>query len=191
MAIDLESLGFTKEELQERAIARIVDAVMTDRVYDHDDDCEYERHSQFREDLKKRVKARIDEKVDELAQKFVLPNVSQYIETLTLQTTNQWGEKKAEPLTFVEYLVQRAEAYMTEKVSYDGKSKGESGGYSWTGTQTRITYLVHQHLHYSIETAMKDALKVATGAIAKGINETARLKLSEIAESLKVDVKTK
>lgn len=191
MSIDLKSLGFTQEELQERVVERIVESVMTDRVYNPDDDCEYERHSAFREDLKKRVKSRIDEKIDELAQKFVLPNVSEYIESLTLQQTNQWGEKKGEPVTFVEYLVQRAQDYMQEKVNYEGKSKEENGSYSWSGTQSRITFLVEKHLHYSIETAMKNALSIATGEIARGLHETCRLKLNEIAAGMKVAVTTK
>lgn len=191
MSIDLKSLGFTQEELQERVVDRIVESVMTDRVYNPDDDCEYERHSQFREDLKKRIKTRIDEKVDELAQKFVLPNVSEYIENLTLQQTNQWGEKKGQSITFVEYLVQRAEAYMQEQVDWHGKSKAQDGGYSWSGKQTRIAYLVHEHLHHNIETAMKDALKIATGEIARGLHETCRLKLNEIAAGMKVAVTTK
>lgn len=191
MSIDLKSLGFTQEELQERVVERIVESVMTDRVYSPDDDREYDRHSQFREDLKKRVKARIDEKIDELAQKFVLPNVAEYIENLTLQQTNQWGEKKGQSITFVEYLVQRAEAYMQEKVDFQGRSKEEAGSYSFSGTQTRITHLVHQHLHYNIEKAMKDALNIATGEIARGLHETCRLKLNEIAAGMKVAVTTK
>lgn len=190
MSIDLKSLGFTQEELQERVVERIVESVMTDRVYGEDGD-EYDRHSKFREDLKKRVKVRIDEKIDELAQKFVLPNVSEYIENLTLQETNQWGEKKGQPVTFVEYLVQRAQAYMQEKVDMNGKSKGESTSSYWNGTQSRITHLIHQHLHFQIESAMQDAMKVATGEIARGIHETARHKLNEIAASLKVAVTTK
>lgn len=190
MTFDLKSLGFTQEELQERVVERIVESVMTDRVYNPDDDCEYDRHSKFREDLKKRVKERIDQKVDELAQQFVLPNVSEYIETLTLQKTNQWGEKKGQPITFVEYLVQRAEAYMQEEVSFDGKTKAQDN-YNWRGAQTRITYLVNSHLQYSIETAMKEALQIATSSIAKGLHETTRIKLNEIAAGMKVAVSTK
>lgn len=191
MSIDLKALGFTQEELQDRVVESIVGQLMTDRVYDPDSDHEYPRHSQFREELKKRVKQRIDEKIDELAQKFVLPNVAEYIENLTLQETNRWGEKTGEPVTFIEYLVGRAQAYMQEMVNYEGKSKEEAGPYSWNGKQTRITHLINSHLHYSIETAMKDAMKVATGEIAKGIHETAKIKLNEIAAGLKTTVTVK
>ncbi len=92
-------------------------------------------------------------------------------------------------MTFIEYLIARAKSYMLEKVDYNGKSKDENSGFSWNGTQTRITHLIHKHLHYSIETAMKEALNVAVGSFANGIHETARLKLNEIAGQLRVDVK--
>jgi hypothetical protein len=190
-SIDLKSLGFTQEELQQRVVDSIADQLMTDKVYDPDSEAEYPRHSAFRDEIKKRVKTRIDEKIDELAQKFVLPNVAEYIETLTLQETNKWGEKKGDAVTFIEYLVGRAQFYMQEEVNMDGKSKAQADGYSWSGKQTRITYLINNHLQYSIETAMKDALRVATGEVAKGIHETARHKLNEIAASLKVAVTTK
>lgn len=189
--MDLQELGFTKEELQERVIDKIVQRVMNSTEYNYDSDSEYLGDSQFARDLQKRVKEQIDASINDLAAKHVLPNVAKYIEELTLQTTNQWGERVGTPVTFIEYLTQRAEAYMTEKVSFDGKAKTEANGYSWNGTQTRITYLVHQHLHYSIETAMKQALQIANSAIASGIQETVKQKLGEISSSLKVSVATK
>ena len=191
MSFDIESLGFTKEELQERVIDRIVDSVMTSHSYDPDSDRDFKIESQFGRDLQKRIAQQINDTINALAEKHVLPNVASYIENLTLQQTNAWGEKQGTPGTFVEYLTKRAEEYMQEKVSHEGKSKSEANGYSWSGTQTRITFLIEKHLHYSIESAMKDALKVATGEVAKGIHETARLKLNEIAAGMKVSVTTK
>jgi hypothetical protein len=188
MSLDIESLGFTKEELQERVIDRICKDLLQSIEYDEDGG-EYPTSSQFKDAIDRRVKERIEENINAIAEKHVLPNVSNYIENLSLQETTKWGEKRGEPVTFLEYLAQRAEAYMQEKVSYDGKSKGEAGGYSWSGTQTRLTYLVEKHLHYSIETAMKNALAIANSAIATGIQETVKLKLAEVSQALKVNVK--
>lgn len=191
MNLDLASLGFTKEELQERVIDRICQNILATMEYDPESDSEYPIASKFQQAIKQRVEQKVNETISALAEKHVLPNVAQYIETLTIQQTNQWGEKRGEPVTFIEYLTQRAQDYMQEKVDWDGKSKAERSGYSWEGKQTRITHLINSHLHFSIESAMKDALKVATGEIAKGIHETARVKLNEIAASLKVSVTTK
>lgn len=189
MTIDLATLGFTNEELQERVIDRICEQLLTGIDSDPDSGDEYQVASTFRRGIDNRVKAKIEETINAIAEREVLPNVTTYIESLVLQETNSWGEKRGNPVTFREYLVQRAEAYMQEKVDFQGKSKAEAGGYSWNGTQTRITHLVHQHLHYSIESAMKDAMKAATGSIAIGITETVKTKLAEVSAKLKTEVK--
>lgn len=190
MSLDIEALGFTREELQERVVQRICTELLESIGYDEYGD-ESPASSSFKKEIDKRIKQQIEATINAIAEKHVLPNVAQYIENLTLTETNKWGESKKEPVTFVEYLVGRAEAYMQETVDYNGKSKAENSGYSFNGTQTRITHLVHQHLHYSIETAMKNALSVANSAIAKGIAETAKTKLEEIVSGLKVQVTTK
>ena len=190
MNVTLESLGISKEAIEQKLVEHLAEQLLTEIQYDYDDDSEYLARSQLAKKLDALIKQHIDKTINALAEKHILPNVSSYIENLTLQTTNQWGEKKGAPVTFIEYLTQRAEDYMQEKVNFEGKSKAESGGYSWSGTQTRITHLVHQHLHYSIENAMKDALKVATSSIAVGLQETVKVKLAEVSQKLKVEVKS-
>ena len=190
MSLNLETLGFTKEELQERVVERICEQLLSGVGYDPDSDMEFTTASQFHRELDERIKARIDETINAIADREVLPNVAAYIENLTLQETNQWGESKGKSVTFVEYLVQRAQAYMQEQVDWHGKPKG-TDGYSWTGKQTRITHLIHEHLHHSIETAMKDSMRIATGEIARGLHETTRQKLNEIAAGLNVQVQIK
>lgn len=189
-AITLESLGFTQEQLQDRVVETLCDRVLQTVGYGGEDgDDEYVADSEFSRTIEKRVKQHIDATINALAEKHVLPNVSSYIENLTLQATNQWGEKAGKSVTFIEYLTQRAEAYMMEKVDLQGKDKQSAGGYSWNGTQTRVTHLVHQHLHYSIENAMKQAMAQANSQIVKGIEETVKTKLGEISQKLKVEVK--
>ena len=51
--------------------------------------------------------------------------------------------------------------------------------------------MIHQHLHYNIGTAVGNALRNANSVLVKGIEETAKLKLEEIASTLKVSVNTK
>lgn len=190
MSLDLESIGFTKEELQERVIDRLCETFLSTRTIDQFEN-EVEIPSRMREQIEKRIQSTITERINAIAEAHILPNVSRYIEELVIQETNQYGEKRGAPVTFIEYLVGRAKDYMQEKVDHDGKAKDESNGYGWNGKQTRITHLIHAHLQYSISTAMQDSMKVATGEIAKGIHETCRLKLNEIAAGMKVAVTTK
>lgn len=184
-AITLESLGLTQDELANRVVAKIADSVMTGVHFDEDGE-EYVDDSKFMRTLNQKVQAMLDAKVDEIGEKHVLPKVTAMVENLVLQETNKWGEKRGEPVTFVEYMVGRAEAYMKEPVNYEGKTKEQSGSYSFSATQTRVTNLIEKHLHYSIDTAMKAALNDATTNIAKGINETVRLKLNEAIQGFKV-----
>ena len=191
--MNLADLGLTKEDLAERVIERISDHLLGTggRHLTEDGDSEYFTGDEFRQKLDRRIVARADEVIDALAQKHLLPNVTAYVENLTLAETNKWGEKQKKPVTFIEYLVARAEAYLTEKVNYDGKSQRDGDSYNWRGEQTRITHLVEKHLHYSIKTAMEDALKTANAAIVGGIEQAVKMKLAEVQAGLQVSVKTK
>ena len=186
-----QQLGLSNEELQERVVNTIADRMLRDASgYDEDGD-EHSRPTRFSEAIKARVKEKVDASVEAIAARNVLPNVEAYIESLVLQETNRWGEKTGEPKTFTEYLVDRAENYLTEKVDFRGKTKAEDNGYSWKGAQSRISHMVHEHLHYRIEQAMNEAMKSANKAIVGGIEETVRLKLREVSDALKIEVKGK
>lgn len=188
--IDIESLGFTKDELQQRVVDQICGQILSSVGYDEEGN-EASTQSRFSRSVEKKCKEQIDATIDRLAQQYIFPNVSQYIETLCLQETTTWGEKRGEPVTFIQYLVKRAEHYLQEPVDRNGKNKGESGDYSWSAGQSRITHLVHEHLRFSIESAMRDALNIANKSIATGIAETVKIKLSEITQGIQIAVKTK
>lgn len=191
--MDLQELGFTKEELQNRVVNRICEELMTRTRGDDPENPGYEwaEESGFRKELDKQIMEGIKASIQRLAEEHVLPNVSKYVEETCLQETSKWGEKRGDPMTFTEYLVAKAEQYLMEKVDYSGKAKSEDRGYSWSGTQTRITHLVHKHLHHSISHAMEDAVKSANSAITAGIQETVKIKLAEVAEKLQVTTKIK
>lgn len=184
MSANVLDIGITQEELREqvveRAAAKIADMVVEDAEY----------HGDLLAPVREMVRAGINAKVQEIAHETLAPVIGGSIESVVLQETNRWGEASGKGLTFREYLVHRAEQYMTEQVNYDGKPKG-ADSFSWKPAQTRIAHMIHEHLHYHIEQAMKHAVAEANGAIARGIHETVRLKLNEIAASLKVDIKTR
>jgi hypothetical protein len=186
--ITLESLGISQNEVVERVVQKIADNLLHAYAVDDEGDEVVAGPTKFMAALQARVIERMDCAIEEIAAKNVLPNVASYVEGLVLEQTNKWGERVGKPVTFIEYLVQRAETYLTEPVNYEGKTKEETGGYSWSKAQTRITWLVNKHLQYSIETAMKQALSTANSAIVKGLEETVKIKLAEVASKLKVKV---
>lgn len=185
----LEALGFTREEIAERVIDRITSEIL----YSSSDDGDGYSHrveSGFKRELVGIVTSRINEAVVKIADEKITPIIGDLVSGHTLQATNSWGEKVGQPVTFTEYLVQRADAYMTEQVDYNGKPKG-TDGFSWTGRGTRVAYMIDKHLHYHVESAMKTALANANASITKGLNETVRHAISNLKVEVKTEVKTK
>lgn len=185
MTIDFQALGFTKEELQERVVTQIVESLLTGQAED-EDGYGYATASTFKKEIMDQVRSKIDEHVEKIAEERIGPKITEMIEATTLQLTNQWGEKKGEPVTFIEYLVSRAEHYMTEKVDYDGKPVSNSYGRS--ENQTRITHLIDKRLQYSLAVAVKEIVNGAQSTIAEGIQEAVKIKLKEVSNSLKINV---
>lgn len=180
--IDLAELGITKEDLQERVIEKMADNLLSD--YGCDEDGEPSRsHSSLRKNLDDKITECIDKSVEQIAEKHVLPKVAQLMEAVILQKTNQWGEKQGKPTTFIEYLIERADFYMTEEVDEQGKTRKESS-YNFNPRQTRISHLIEKHLHYSIEKSMKAILQDGNKTLVKSIEETVRIQLKQLSEKI-------
>lgn len=196
----LELIGMSKEQLQERLVERVARSVLetvyiedVDDEYDDEDELTSRRHrtkSTFARELEEHVRKSIDAAVNKIAEERVLPNVTELIESTVLQRTNEWGEKVAEPITFVEYLAQRADAWLREKVNYEGKTKQQVSSYSFSASGTRIEFLIDKHLQHSIKSAMVQALRGLNESVTEGLAEAVKIKLAEISEKLKVEVKT-
>ena len=196
MMFDLNLLGMTQEELQHRVVDRAAEMMLKTTVLAYDSDTGGEYEEQYETPLTKRlsaiIKERIDAKFTKLADASILPRVTEMLENLTMQETNKWGEKKGERVTFVEYLVQRAENYLREEVDYDGHAKAECrDSYNWSASTTRVAHLVHKHLHVSVERAMKIALENANSAIVGGLKDAVVAALEGVAKKLKVEVSTR
>jgi len=176
-ALTLESLGLTNEELAERVVDNLTRHLLDSEF----DSIESRIHT--------KIKECADESVAKFANEHVLGRVDEYIAGLVLQGTNQWGEAKGEPMTFVEYLVKRAAEYMTEKVNFHGKTQKEEG-YNWRGSQTRLAYMIDSHLQYSIKRAMKAFLKEADTTLANGILGTVKAQLAELQDKIRIQVKS-
>ncbi len=187
-AISFEALGISKEELTEKLLDRLVEDFTTDVEWDQDGN-EVGRRSTMAKRITDQIKAHIDATVTRLGEEHVLPRVTEIIEGLVLQTTNQWGEKTGKGVTFIEYLTQRAEAFMIEDVDYAGKPKGAD--YNWRKHSTRVAHMIDSHLQRSIDTAMKKALEDANSSISNGLLAAVKHSLSEATGRLKVDVKIK
>jgi microcompartment protein CcmL/EutN len=172
-------LGLTTAEIREQVIERAAE-----KLRDSIDTGDYSH-------LDKVVKEATDKAVTRYMDAVIVPRVEKEISTITFQATNKWGESRGKALTFREYLIERAEAWITEEVNYEGKPKG-TNSYSWKPYQTRVAHMVHEHLHFEIKRAIETMLKTANAKLVEGIEKTVKIKLAEIQTALtvKTDVKS-
>lgn len=192
MAIDIESLGFTKEELQQRVVDQIVDRMLTGTGYNPESDEEFEAPTSFHKKISDHVIETINKKIAGIAEAHVIPAISAKVDNLVITETSRYGEKVADPITFTEYMVKRAEAYLSEHVDNSGKSKAEAGSHSsWFSAQsTRLTFMVHQHLAFEMKKVVDAVMAGGIKTIANAVHETVRIQLNEVAAKLKVEVKS-
>jgi hypothetical protein len=186
MSSVLNEFGFTKQEIEEKVVSKIADDLMSEYVYDPEtgvDAKDTHLAIKFHEIIRKHV----ERQLNKLAEEYIVPNVRTLIESVCLQATNQWGEKIGEQKTFIEYLTESANNYLSQPVDYQGKPV-ERNRYN-QNEQTRLVHLVNQHLHYSIESAMKDAVDQVKKSIGPALEQTCKIKLNEIVGKLKVEVK--
>ena len=172
----LIDLGLDSQVVEDRVVEHISEMFLHD-ANGHETD--------FNQRVQKLVNSKLDEAVEAIAKRNVLPNLEQYVEDFCLQETSKWGEKKGERLTFTEYLVKRAGAYMAEPVNYAGKTKSEDS-YTWKGTTTRVVYLINEHLRHSVSRAMQEALKTINKSIAGGLEAAVKIQMGELKEKLRI-----
>lgn len=177
---DLQRLGLSVEDIATRVVDRLVEQFTDESTTTGID---------FVPRVEKAIKAKIDERIEAALQAHVLPKITAMVDDLCLQETNKWGEAKKEPVTFVEYLVGRVDAYIREPVNYAGKAEREDR-YNWTANTTRIAYMIHEHLQYNVSQAMKQALGDANASVRKGLEEAVKIALSNISVRVNTEIKT-
>jgi len=193
-ALQVENLTAEKRRLQERIIDKACERLLSNSYFSYEDghDYEYIGDSPFCKEIDKRIKTAIDAKFNEITENHLLPLITEKLQNLVIEQTNQYGEKKGESLTLVEYLVEKAEDYMLQEVDYNGKPKGErSSCFRFDPEKTLLAHQVHKYLHNHIEKAMKEVVGSANKTIADSLAETCKIQLTNISKNLKVAVTTK
>jgi hypothetical protein len=185
----LQELGFKKEEIEQKVVESIADRMLSEWFYDGETGAMEPSDSRLAIKFHEVVKKHVERQINKLAEEYIVPNVRGIIESVALQATNQWGEKTGQPKTFIEYLTEQANNYLTQPVDYQGKHV-ERSSYG-RQEQTRLVHLVHEHFRYAIESSMKDAVEQVKKQLGPMLQETCKIKLNEIASTLKVGLTTK
>jgi hypothetical protein len=186
----LELLGLTQEQLQDRVIETVSDKMLTSIGWDHDGE-DVSRKSNLRNRLDEMLKHRIDAALAAHFEKVIPPSFDKWIAEYKVQRTSQWGEKKSEPMTFLDYISSRVDGYLNEEVDSSGQSQEEAKakGNSWYGgKQVRIIRMIDGRLTAAITEGIEKAFASTKGILAGGIEKAVLLHLGQFGETLKAYV---
>ncbi len=185
----LEALGISPEELGNRVVDQCVYELLNSTGFNPDTEEETRYESRFKREIEARIKSAVDEKIAAIAAAHLVPRVGEMIEKADMRQTSIYGEPKGPPMTFKEYIAHRAEAYMSEDVNYNGKSKAEDGNdFNWRSNGPRLTVLMRNYIRETLEKHAKSAITDVNKVIAKNIDKAARDAITAAASSLKVSV---
>ena len=189
----LEALGVSVEELGNRIVDQAVDRLLSSTGFNPETEEETHYESRFKREIEKRVQESVDKKIAALAEVHVLPRVGEMIEAADMRQTNQYGEAKSPPMTFKEYIANRAQVYMTENVDYHGNSKADlaaknESDYNWRSRGPRLTVLMRNYIQDSLETQAKAAVNDVNKVIAANIAKAAQDAIAAASANLKVTV---
>lgn len=189
---DLESIGLTQEELQNRVVSAIVGRLLTTSAFDWEEDCEYPTNSQFSRKLTEGIQAAIDAKFESLVASNIVPVIATKVDELVIQRTNLWGEKKGAPVTFLEYLIERADQVMAEPLDKQGRTRAECerGGNSFYEVKgsNRIAAAVDKCLTTHLQECANTLVKEAQTKVAASLGEVLKSALIDAQSKLKVTV---
>lgn len=155
MALSIEELGITQEELQQR----VVDAIVTSVC----DDVEEDGASRFFRELKLEVQKQVTARVS-IALDASLGAAINDVLTGVYQPVNEWGEPKGKPTCLREMVQEKAARFVSETVDKDFKP-------STYNAMPRIDRLVKDHVEKAVGHEIKSCLDKAVE------EEKARLQL--------------
>lgn len=177
----MKELGLDPKRIEEAVVEQLVEQLQEDsETYGH----------RAIEAAEARILERADETVAAICEEKILGNIDEYVRNLVLQKTNSYGEPRGEAQTFTEWLVEQADAYLTEDVNYQGKNRKQDN-YDWRSNSNRLTYMINEHLESRINTVMKAAIGDANERLATSLEETVNVEMKKIAAKLKTTVTVK
>lgn len=185
----LEALGVSPEELGDRIVDQAVNALLSSTGFNPDSEEETRYESRFKKEIESRVQKAVTEKIAALAEVHLVPKVGEMIENANLRQTNNYGEAKGEPMTFIEYIAMRAGAYMSENVDYNGQSKEESSSsHNWRSCGPRMTVMMKMYIRETMESHAKKAVTDVNAVFAQAIQKSAVDAITAATAAIKVSI---
>jgi len=187
MEITLDSLGISRDELISRLVneltRKFTGSIIT---YDEVNEEKLNKDSLIAEAFKKSVKETLDSAVEGYFNIWIHPSITKYLEDFTVTETNKWGEAKSEPVKFKEYIIKRAESFLTEPVNREGKTRKEYSGYDFKPTGSRLEHFIIDKYTRSLHGALEVALSALNKEIAGGLEGCVKNKIAEVTQRFKL-----
>jgi hypothetical protein len=170
----LKDLGITRKDVLDKLVDRLQEAFMP---MDADGD-----GSGFEAELHKEMTQRIEEGVRKALCDFTAPAIAEYCRKFVLNPTSEWGEKKGDSLTFVDYLVKSGRDFLEQPVDPWGKPANTYGS---DKKKTRLAFLATEALSDEIRKAAESYLKNQREILNKAMADALMAKAGEIVRVLK------
>ncbi len=158
------SITFDQKDLESQIVNQAAEQIAADF------------HTNQNEELRLRLEELVETTVTEHCDRVVAPIIENGVADFVISRTNEFGEEKGEDVTFTEYITSLADGYLNESVDYKGEVV-KRDSYQRNKAQSRLTHLLNEHLHFRIESVMKDAIKIVVEQIAPAIATTCEIKV--------------
>ena len=178
LAALLPMLGIklTPEELEQRVVDQIVSCILDQEVGDINLDEEwdsegYQRASyegRMRHKVVKAIQTRIDKSIASYLDEHLSKNFETMVRSILFPRTNGYGEKKAEPETFLEHFERQAREYMAQRVNYNGETVANS----YDRGSPRLVWMLEKQFRADMQTAITKALKDVGTEMGKQLQAT-------------------
>ena len=189
---DLKSIGITEEELQQRVVDTITNRMLSSTAFDYDESRSFSTASPIFRKIQDSIKSAIDSKFDLLFDSQIRPLVDTEIDSLVIQKTNEWGEKKGEPVTFLEYLIEQAEKYINEPVDSRGRTRSQCAAshdsFNSVRGSTRLANAVDQKIALHLEQCVTAVMRDATDKVGAAMQDVLKNALDTAKEKIKVKI---
>ena len=187
----VEQLGISNDELIERAVNKIAEDFLNIDASGMEDDPEeeesaYTTQKRIGKKLKEMMASYFDAEFQKYAAQHVQPTVEETVREWTFRETNTWGESKGNPKTLGEYLENKCNDWLKEKVDASGRTEKEARSYSgqWREAGNRISILISAEVSKHISAAMTDIMKHSSVILADAMKDAVDAKMLAVKESV-------
>jgi hypothetical protein len=190
--IDLKSIGITEEELQQRVVDAIVNRMLSSTAFNYDEGQSFTTASPVYRKIQESIKSAIDAKFDMFFESHVCPLVGTKIDDLVIQKTNEWGEKRGEPVTFLEYLIEQAEKHLNEPLDARGRTRSQCAAtrdsFNPVRGSTRLANAIDQKIAMHLEQCVTIVVRDATDKVGTAMQDVLKNALETAKDKIKVKI---